>query len=372
MMQTHFYPGENIHPSMLPENQNRIALHKAFHQLMLPEIGTLLGEASYGEPPSHFERAWRVFIGTMLDGQFYFVCHVAESFKTAQAYNCGDFTIPAHPILLFGEPFHIETSVMNQIRQQFPLHHVGKVPFQVALAIQPKSAPSHSSPHIASLFSGHPIETNRYTVSVMNPVGTESLSFRANSFPIQFWTHGSRYQVIRTALANEQAKPSPNGELVSIYEQACQQEQNYLTANEQLKALQKDDEKKAKTLEKEEQALIQLRSNSRVPAQAIQRKQQVVDQLKIEKGTLEGQVIAAQQALSTIDAAINQLKETHFEMLPHSYREATFQLALDLDLPNGNVIYKQYNGVTKTFESCTDEDRHIRYGNDVHIPYLNL
>jgi len=372
MMQTNFYPGENIHPSTLPENQNRVALHEVFHQLMLPEIGALLGKESYGEPPPGFERAWRVFIGTMLDGQFYFVCHIAESFKTAQAYNCGDSTIPAHPILLFGEPFHIETSIMNQIRQQFPLHHVGKVPVQVALAIQPRSAPSPSSPHLASLFSGQPIETDHYTVSVMSPVGTESLSFRANSFPLQFWTHGSRYQVIRTALVNEQDKASPNGELVAIYEQACQLEQNYLTANEQLKTSQKNRERKATTLAKEEQALIQLQSDSRVPAEAIQRKQQVVDQLKIEKGTLEGQVTAAQQALSTIDADINQFKETHFEMLPHSYREATFQLALDLELPNGNVIYKQYNGVTKTFESCTDEDRHIRYGNDVHIPYLNL
>lgn len=371
MSQFTIRPGENVHPSMLPENRNRVALHKVFNQSMIPEIGALLGKGSSIDPAPGFERAWRIFLGTMVNGQFYFVCHIAESFKTAQAYNCEDSTMPEHPILLYGEPFHIQASVMNQIRQQFPPHHVGKVPFQIALAIQPKSAPSHFA-DLPALLSGHPIDTAHFTVSVMNTVGTESLSFRADTFPLQFWTHGSRFQVIQTAFTNEQAKPSPNPELLTIYGLACQLEQNLLNANVQFKAAQKDFDKKVSDIAKEEQSLIRLQSNPRVPADTIQRKQQAVDQLKADKGLLEAQVTTAQQAIAAADHAIIELKKEHFDKFPHSYREATFQLALDLDLPDGTVVYKQYNGATGKFESCTDTDRHIRYGNDVHIPYEGI
>lgn len=359
----------NIHPSELPENRNRCALFDKFYQSMMPEMQAFLGETFTGETPEGFQNAWRIFLGTIVEGQFYFVCHIVEGFHTIGARNCEDSTIPKYPVLLYGERFHIKKNVMDQIKQEFPSYHQGKVPFQTALAITPRDIPSYSTPQLTSLFSERSVATPNYNVSVMTPVGTESLSFRLCNFPLQFWTHGSRYQVIHTALENERAEPIQNQERINLYQDACNLEKNRLNAEEQRRTSQKELEKKNKTFIKENNSLQDLKKNPNATQQGIQRKQDIVNSLTVEISNLEGEIKGAEQALHEMDGAIAQLKQEHSEELPNSYREATFQIALDLDLPNGDVIYKQYNGVTSIFESCTEVDRQVRYGNDVHIPY---
>ena len=207
---------------MLPENRHRTTLHQTFHKLFLPEIGALLGEGSYFDPPAGYERAWRIFLGVNIEGSMHFICHIAENFSTGKGYNSGDFSMPNCPVLLYGEPFHIETSAMDLIRGEFPPHHQGKVPVQMTLAITPKTALGYANAGaLINLLNGTAaeIDTQCFTARKMIPTGTESLSFKTGGFPIEFWTHASRAPVIFTALQLEQAKASPNPRaLLNLYQ----------------------------------------------------------------------------------------------------------------------------------------------------------
>lgn len=373
-MSVRFYLGENVHPSFLPENQFRTTLYQGFHSSMMPEVSPLLGKGTPVDPPVGFERAWRIFLGTMINGQLHYVCHITQDFKTARAYNCVDSTTPTYPALLWGEPFHIKKEMMDQIRAQFPAHHAGNVPFQAALAITPSSAASDPEQDLTNLFSGHidTLETPNYRLSLLAPTGTQSLSFREDGFPIQFWTHASRHQVIETAYNNACACPDSDPAIVALYGQAYKLEDEHEQAMQNLKTLEKELEKKENALTKEETSLLKLAGNARVPERVKDQKKQRIAQLERDIQTLKAQIAAAKQTVAQARADIDHFKASHFDKLPHSYREATFQLAFDTELPDDSVVYKQYNSETGAFELSTDADRAVRYGNDVHIPYLDL
>lgn len=363
-MAIHFYPGENIHPSMLPENRHRTTLHQVFHKRFLPEIGSLLGEGSCFDPPVGYERAWRIFLGVNIEGSMHFICHIAENFSTGKGYNSGDFSMPNCPVLLYGEPFHIETSTMDLIRGEFPPHHQGKVPVQMTLAITLKTAAGHSNTgSLVSLLNGTAteIDTLCFTAKKMTPTGTESLSFKTDAFPIEFWTHTSRVPVIFTALQLEQAKASPNLRILDLYQRACALETALPLAISSLEGKQLE-------LDRETRSLLGIQNNTRIPAA---RKAVVLAQKEARIATLEGerdafadQVVAASEAISTF-------KLQYGAYLPNSYREATFQVAFDTTLPNGTTVHKQYNSETGVFE-ISDPTRDVRFLDAVHNPYLKF
>ena len=77
-----------------------------------------------------------------------------------------------------------------------------------------------------------------------------------------------------------------------------------------------------------------------------ERRQELVKQKIAELSRLEAELLAARQNLTalcmgTIQAsqAIDTFKRTHRRMLPNSYVEATFQLALDVTLKDGSNVY---------------------------------
>ena len=55
-------------------------------------------------------------------------------------------------------------------------------------------------------------------------------------------------------------------------------------------------------------------------------------------------------ATTQASQAIEAFKRKHQRLLPNSYVEATFQLALDVTLNDESNVYKQYNGETGSFE----------------------
>ncbi|QVL54819.1 MAG: hypothetical protein KFB95_05745 [Simkaniaceae bacterium] len=363
-MAIRFYPGENVHPSMLPENMHRTRLHQIFHQCFLPEIGSLLGKGSYFDPPSGYERAWRIFLGVNIEGSMHFICHIAENFSTGKGYNSGDFSMPNCPVLLYGEPFQIETSAMDLIRGEFPPHHQGKVPVQMTLAITPKTAPGYAhAGSLVSLLNGTAteIDTPCFTARKMTPTGTESLSFKTDDFPIEFWTHASRVPVIFTALQLEQAKASPDLGILNLYQQACALETALPLAIRSL-------EDKQIELDRETRSLLGIQNNTRIPAE---RKATVIAQKEDRIAILEGERDALADQAVVASEAINTFKLQYGAYLPNSYREATFQVAFDTTLPDGTTVHKQYNSETGAFE-ISDPARDVRFLDAVHNPYLHL
>ena len=363
-MAIRFYPGENIHPSMLPENMHRTTLHQTFHKRFLPEIGSLLGEGSYFDPPAGYERAWRIFLGVNIEGSMHFICHIAENFSTGKGYNSGDFSMPNCPVLLYGEPFHIKTTTMDLIRGEFPPHHQGNVPVQMTLAVAPKNAAGYANGgSLISLLNGTDaeIDTACFTARKMTPTGTESLSFKTDGFPIEFWTHASRTPVIFTALQLEQAKASPNPERLNLYQQACALE----TA---LPLVSRSLEEKQVELDRENRSLLSIQNNARIPAA---RKATVIAQKEARITTLEGErdVLIGQAAAAR--EAIRDFKLQHSAYLPNSYREATFQVAFDTTFPDGTTVHKQYNSETGAFE-ISDPTIDVRFLDAVHNPYLQF
>ncbi len=363
-MAIRFYPGENIHPSMLPENMHRTTLHQTFHKRFLPEIGSLLGEGSYFDPPAGYERAWRIFLGVNIEGSMHFICHIAENFSTGKGYNSGDFSMPNCPVLLYGEPFHIETSAMDLIRAEFPPHHQGKVPVQMTLAVEPKTVAGYANAgSLVSLLNGTATEVNTpcFTAKQMIPTGTESLSFKIDGFPIEFWTHASRIPVIFTALQLEQAKPSPDLGLLNLYQQACALETALPLASRSL-------EEKQVELDRENRSLLVIRNNAGIPAA---RKAAVIAQKEARIATLEGErdVLIGQEVAAS--EAIRVFKLQYGAYLPNSYREATFQVAFDTTFPDGTTVHKQYNSETGAFE-ISDPTRDVRFLDAVHNPYLKF
>ena len=363
-MAIHFYPGENVHPSMRPENMHRTTLHQIFHKRFLPEIGSFLGRGSYFDPPAGYERAWRIFLGVNIEGSMHFICHIAENFSTGKGYNSGDFSMPNCPVLLYGEPFHIETSTMDLIRAEFPPHHQGKVPLQMTLAITPKTAAGYANGgSLVNLLNGTAaeIDTPCFTARKMTPTGTESLSFKTDGFPIEFWTHASRTPVIFTALQLEQAKTSPNPGLLNLYQQACAFETALPQANRSL-------EEKQVELDRETRSLLGIQNKAHIPAE---RKDAVIAQKEAKIATLEGErdVLIGQAAAAS--EAIRVFKLKYGAYLPNSYREATFQVAFDTTFPDGTTVHKQYNSETGAFE-ISDPTRDVRFLDAVHNPYLKF
>ena len=234
-----------------------------------------------------------------IDEKMYFICHIAEGYTTRGAYNSGDPDPEICPVLLRGEPFHIKTSIMDVIREGFPEHHKEEVPVQMCLAITPNSKAGSTKSYEGSLISllyGAEIDTGSYAVVKMKPTVTESLSFKRDRFPIEFWTHSSRRQVINSALKDEKRKPSPDPKLVALYEEG----------------------------------------------------------------------VAIEKALDKAEKNMQAFKCNNFEQLPHSYREATFQLAVYKMLPNDRTkLLKQYNAETGMFGP---DGR----SNNVHIKYYVL
>lgn len=367
---------ENIHPSQLPENQFRTQLHECFSQYVQPQISDLLGTASYQDALPGFERAWRIFIGANIEGQMYFICHIAENFSTAKAYNSVDITNPQCPIILYGEPFHIQKAVMNKIRQQFPTHHQGKIPCQATLSIIPSSNTGTSS-DMLGLFSSDSgsIQRAGFLIQKMVPSGMQSLSFKSLGFPLEFWTHTSRAPVIFTALELETKEPSPNAALVALYEEACKYETAFQKAIDALATCEKTLADIGKDIQKANNSLKAAFDNPQIP-QA--RKQQVIAEKKKLIGEIEAQEAAAlterEQLKQNVERSSNDIdlfKQTHYSKLPSSYRDATFQVAFDTTFPDGSVLYKQYNGTTGYFEVSTNASREVRYLNDVHNAYFN-
>jgi len=368
---------ENIHPSQLPENQFRTQLHDCFFHYMIPQVSALLGAANHHDPLPGFERAWRIFIGANIQGQMYFISHIAENFSTATAYNSGDFTNPQCPVIVHGESFHIQTALMNKIRQQFPVHHKGKIPYQAALSIMPSSNIGTSA-DMLELFSsdGGSIQRAGFLIQKMVPSGMQSLSFKSLAFPLEFWTHTSRAPVIFTALELETKKPSPDVALITLYEKACLYEMAFQKAIDALANCEKTLADIGKDIQKANNSLKEIFDKPNIPEA---RKQQVIADKKKLIGELETRETAAlterEQLKQNVERSSNDIdlfKQTHYSTLPKSYREATFQLAFDTLFPDGSVVYKQYNGTTNHFEVSTNTSKEVRYLNDVHIPYLNM
>ena len=337
----------------------RAMLYRIFHWFFRPEILALFADwgpalPSWSAPPAGYERAWIIFVGVNIEGAMHFIYHIAESYSTSRSYNGVDPVPGNSPALLHGRPFHVKTSVMDVIRKGFPKHHKGKVPVQMCLAITPKSKIAQGCANKVPLISfldgtADEIDTRNFTVRKLIPTGTDSLSFKRDGFPIQFWTHPSRAQVIRTALQLEQRKTPPNLRLVNLYQQACIREDALTVAERSLK-------NQVGALEGEKRALQRAQNNDRIPAE---KKADVIAQKKANILKLERVIhyrLVAKAAVAK--RAIQYFKRQNFTDLPNSYREATFQVAVYKTSHSGcpehrhpvPLLLKQYNSETGMFE----------------------
>lgn len=376
------------HPSTLPQNLNGTALYDAFFRKLVPQVSALfdVGAPPYLSPGCGFEKAWMILLGINIEGTFYFTCHIAEDFVTAKAYNCCDPAPQACPTLLFGTPFKINSQVMSKIRAAFPAHHKGNLPFQAALAITTRTAPNPNQLSLAQLFEGVQgfLETADFTLSLLPPAGTQSLSFKKDHFPIELWTHIPRIPVIHTALKLEIKKlESPldpvtrakTEETVKIYDTVCKLEIAISEAIAKLKELEKKQLSIDANLKKEKDSKEKLEKNGQIPPRkkqlVIDRMTQLIGDLLTSYDRISLEIVQKKTELSNLTANLEKFKSDHFHQLPHSYRESTFQIAFETTLPSGQTIYKQYDE-TGHFNVETnpnkDDPTHLRFKNAVHLP----
>jgi len=211
----------------------------------------ILGPGDVKAPPAGYVQAWRIFIGTKVDGKMHFLCHIAENYSTAKAYNSGDFQTSKCPILLFGGPFHMKQSDMDSMRARFPMQHQGKVPAQMCFSVSFKRHSLQFVPYtsFSDIFQGSCEEliTSNFSAHVMKPVGMQSLSFNSPDTPLEFWTHSSRSVVIHTALEKELNSGSPNGDKITVFQEGCNLEAIFSAAEKSEKEGEKKCQQRAKT-----------------------------------------------------------------------------------------------------------------------------
>lgn len=368
-------------PARLPGNLHRKQLWDDFKN-MEDQILPLFGQSSYAEPDSGYERAWFILMGANIEGNIFYLCHITSGFSTVRVYNGGDSN-PECPGLISGKPLHCKKEIMDLIRN--PDQH-SNLPKQGAFAIIPNRGASAKGIIEELLNQTKPtISTTNYDVSLLKAHGSESLSFKNENFPLEFWTHESRSQVVKTALAlkirelEQATHPSAQEELkkiIRILTEANSIENEISAFSRDLDVLNRRFSDNNKECDKKKDKQRDIESNPKIPSS---RKDEILEKIRKEievlnkkkdrfTAFLENRKEAYSSAIKKKEVFI----EENLHSLPNSYREATFQIALDVTLPYGNKICKRYNNqgefVTSLVENPHDIS-HIRFSDEVHLPY---
>lgn len=342
----------NVPPLQLLESRDRKQFHAVFGNFKTELLNLLGSDREF----AGCKKVWVIYLGANINGQMNFVCHVTEDFKTATAYNCEDSTTAECPVLMYVEPLYVPEVLVNAIGAQMPNCLKGKVPVQAAFAISRRAEGAYQPDNLLRLLDRTCIEmeTAHFKIKRMTPSGIQSLSFKASGCPLEFWTQPSA-PVIFTALELEKKKDTPNPKLISLYDAACQFENTFKTASDAVKALLEPIKKTGAEIEKECTAHYAFLSNNKtihpdiLKIHAGERWTKILE-LDKSHANLSKELAYAEQEALRASRAIDQFKAEHFENLPHSYREATFQIAFDTTLPDGSVVYKQYNDAIGKFE----------------------
>lgn len=358
------------------------ALHH-FHIGLPKSIIPLFGQASYSKPPPGYERAGCVMISVNIEDQIYGVVHIAEDFATAGVYNACD-PDPKCRVMIDGLPLNCKKEIMDLIRAKFPQHHEA-LPRQAAFLITLKNIARAGSIIDLMNLRAPVLHTGIHELSYLPAGGMASLSFSKQGVPLQFWTHQSRSDVIKTALASKIKKRESTAEdyakkaldpVIDIFTQADVLE----TQIDQLCKEHKETNKTIQNQEADKQKVVDARAaneaNPKIPAvtkqEVVERQSKEISDIEAKIAVLKGQGQQIENRINQKLTEIEQFRKANFAVLPNSYRTAPFQIALDVLLPSGDSIYKQFNRdghVVASVEQDQNDPRHVRFSDNVHLSY---
>jgi len=377
------YPGENIHPSLLPANQARASLRTEFFS-MKKEVREMFSQTSL---QAGYEKAWAIFLGI---GQS-FVLHLSPDFGTSEVYNTVDEDSD-HPMLGMGERFSCSQKLMDALKAYLPAHHA-ELPPQVTFAIVPKGSsegPSVGGKSFDELQNGicdlferriDAIITAKYKITLLEPSGIKSLSFKKTDFPIQIWTHLNRVEALRGALqADEQdlqqfsfgkTREALESRIAAL-KNAQHQETEIGKLQREIEASQKSILEKTDKIEKAGKDKQTLVDNTRIPQpqknNAIAAKEKEITKLEEEKKILEDGMPGLFAMLTQKEQELARFKDENANFLPTSYLFPTFQIGVEFTEMDGSLVYKRYSTGGHILTGGPD----IAYRNDVHLAYKGI
>ncbi len=222
-------------------------------------------------------------------------------------------------------------------------------------------------------------------VNVLTGLGMRG---RDKNIHAHFWTHQSRSEVIATALRLkvkelELTTHGPTWEelkkIIDIFIKAGHIETEISELSRGCQLLEKKQSVKANELKGKEGEKMRMEANANIPPARkelkLQEFQEAIQGLKEQIDSLKHRLENRKLALTTVKERKNGFLAENKQILPHSYREATFQMALDITLPSGKVIYKQYDDQGMLITSPVEdphETNHTRFSDAAHLPYTEL
>ncbi|NNM43871.1 MAG: hypothetical protein HKM07_05965 [Chlamydiae bacterium] len=333
------------------------------------------------------EKAWAIFLGIGKS----FVLHLSPDFGTSEVYNTVDED-PDHPMLGMGERFSCSQKLMDALKAYLPAHHA-ELPPQVTFAIVPKGSsegPSVGGKSFDELQNGicdllerriDAIITAKYKITLLEPSGTKSLSFKKTDFPIQIWTHLNRVEALRGSLqVDERDLPKfafgktreTLEDRITVLKNAQHQETEIGKLQREIEASQKSILEKTGKIEKvgkDKQALV---DNMRIPqlqkTNAIAAKEREITKLEEEKKSFEDGLPGLLATLAQKEQELARFKDENASFLPTSYLLPTFQIGVEFTDSAGSSVYKRYSAGGHILTGDSD----IAYRNDVHLAYKGI
>lgn len=372
-----------VHPSELPENRAQVRLFDLFHRKMMPEMRALFDAKNV--PHVEKKRAWGIFLGTGNS----FVLHIAPQYSTSSVYNPCE-TDKKHPMLVSGYPLQCSKKVMDAICFNFPERH-RDLPPQMAFGITFDGSNREIDPtqffheyqeKVCMLIEGTipAIRTKNFTIVLLKPLeDKESLSFKKEGFPLQFWTHLCRKEALNGAIQTdtkkyeEMSEGRPKHDLfkkLEIMRGARKLEGNAKNCKEEILAIREEMLTIRQKALDELKRVQELAKNSSIPEARkvkIQEKYQAEETKRRERHNWLGKEgVAKRSLLVKMFEQLERYKECHKGSLPTSYLEPTFQIAADFQI-NGEHIYKRFSASGHVLTG----DPEIAYRDDVHLKYAD-
>lgn len=306
------------------------------------------------------------------NGECHFYAHVIE--RDYNAVHSADED-PDDPLIHCNWVLQVPNDVWASIRGSMPAHFRGVVPDQGVFYFTATQMPV--SGDIRSLLSGQSqvvYTANHFAVKWLKPDADDpgakdpSMRFKTPESPFEFWTHGSRRQVLDATIQEITAKLNdyPPGEQVSLQQrlailnEAKLRENTFETAQKRLEA--------QKTKLRDAETRFNLN-----PTNEIEIRRFTNDSQKISE-----QIQKLQTTIAEAKAELERFKMTNKQSLPHSYFEATLQAGFSINYgsfmhvkrltTDGNVLSSGLAALPPTQEQAILFG-HVREADTVHKPY---
>ncbi len=366
------YSGQSLSgngPIPVPQDTLQQKLHHLFHYTLLPAVQQSLFSAQFEGERRY---VWATLIAT---GQ-HSLLHVAPNMVTSEAYNCVE-TDQENPMLVYGSQQLWPKSLVEEMIRAHPPEHAA-VPPQIAFVLTPieAQAPSPTCESLQRLIKGEIplLSTNGYNIELMTPPsGRESLSFKKTGFPIEFWTHDRRGEVLEAAIQRtqdlvQQYQPEEAGGIQRILDILKRVKQQEDTVGNLATDIKGKDEKIGK-LTRQVKRLEGLKQENARNGPAVQSMNEAIDRAMRERQQLRSQCDQDGHQLQRERDELVRLRQMHERDLPRSYLSPTFQMAVDFTDPQGRHIYKRFAAGGRILTEVDKPASEIRFDNAVHLGY---